>query len=1485
MGISSPLVTSLDPKSTTPGTKTGARTKASSSKPTASTPISSAVASTQRPSSPDRLLPSSSVIPRKSVPSTASPRSVPDQPKPLGQARALPWLQGSNSRTTQANSTGSTSTSRNFPSSVFARRTHNGRRFNDDDRDVGERQRFDLQRLASQATSRDEMGDRDPGTGQTIQGASAQEVPRQVATNGAQEGQDEGGSGAERQPPAPSSTGGDGTSSSGERSRAPSIATAAPNTSTRGFNDSTGGPEVGSRRPSTNNRKSENDDVRTRSATSDEDAARSGAGNRARDGHPSPATLSNIHYWRSPRTNQTLPVIPITSPELLERPSPSGASSPKGRQSDARPTVNQTFDRSASQLPAGGHVRQQTQKFEDQSKPILEGLQVITGPQEEAKQSQLPPKRVRSPGAVVSKAIEGLEKVVGKANADVDGIDTVQRIDPAQTQYWGTKHAHSPEAWHELMSVAAKAGNKLHELESALLLPAEEVVQTQEPPVDPTMLGYTRSKRVTDPQAYWQEVSRATSTVVRDVIQSAENIVAPIEESLASTVQPIDTASITYQKTRRVWEPEAYQTEAAAAVRHVKQIVDTAVQHVTAPVALFAKDLIDGPQLSTPQPSYWTSSRTRQAQGPRPLVAMPSVSSALATVNEHSLSEYSGEVSDDPKSPLGRPRKSLSETSGRRPSLWQTSRQLVGTSTDAGGVEFRRRSKQLSKAADNLNALMDDAITMAKHAAANRKPDEVAQIFKHASQTLRRASTLPQENTHPGESSASDLEILWRPPTTLASADPNAKDFAYASSVRRRGRARTDDPTELHHLGLPITLRTSSLKQANLPLKTKVSALADGRRRSSVISPTTMVMQGSPDLTTSSSSPSKDDETTKTTGVAGQFDLLNPRRRHVSLPPGQGFSLGRHHVRPPIAREWQTGRKRITATIACMNTVFIGLIAGIYAGEVPRIQYQIADTKHVVIYGNVLLFMGIGLTSLIFWPLPLLHGRKPYTLAAFALMLPLQFPQALAIQGYSDPHSLLARFGLLLPRILNGLAMGFANINLLPTLLDLFGASLQSERPHQELVVEDDVRRQGGGIGLWLGVWTWCYIGSLSVGFCIGACIISSMDPAWGFYLVIILLAFFLFINVVAPETRPAPYRRSLIHFFDTYEKIHRRVARGEVKLHISNEGPMWWWEEVWAGLILTKRMLFQPGFAVMALYLGWIYAQVVFFLVLLGALLSRDYMWKSYLVGLASLSFAVGALSAVPLSHANWFSRARWTPQRTDSMTFHHTHYVWTSHMVRRCIFTLTLPLASLAYTVSSPGASVSPGVPIAFVGLVGFLSNLAITECIGIVMETFDTSDLQPGANSKHRQNSLPQSARSRRTNYSSYPRICAGFFLAQSVGFFLAAAATGVSGKLTRALGAQISTAIGAAVLLNLTIGLLVVLWRWKSVQVVPDGVLVNLRGETGNGAVLIGSDAAANGAGDWKPVLIGHPSGKMRRMSLLEWGKWSRWGEIRRLNKLE
>lgn len=219
-----------------------------------------------------------------------------------------------------------------------------------------------------------------------------------------------------------------------------------------------------------------------------------------------------------------------------------------------------------------------------------------------------------------------------------------------------------------------------------------------------------------------------------------------------------------------------------------------------------------------------------------------------------------------------------------------------------------------------------------------------------------------------------------------------------------------------------------------------------------------------------------------------------------------------------------------------------------------------------------------------------------------------------------------------------------------------------------------------------------------------------------------------------------------------------------------------------------------------------------------------------------------------------------------------------WTSHMLRRCTFTLTLPLAGLAYTLSSPGPRVSWIVPVVFAGLVGFMSNLAISECVGLMMETFDTCDLQVGVNNRHRENSLPDPVRKARTHYSSYPRVCAGFFAAQGLGFLLAAAATGVSGILTRAVGAQMTSAGVAGVLLLLTILLLGVLLRVKTLQVLPEGTV---------GTMQSGGAWAAAGTSDtdWRPVVLGNPSGKMRRVSVFEEGRMSRWSEIRRLNMLE
>ena len=76
-----------------------------------------------------------------------------------------------------------------------------------------------------------------------------------------------------------------------------------------------------------------------------------------------------------------------------------------------------------------------------------------------------------------------------------------------------------------------------------------------------------------------------------------------------------------------------------------------------------------------------------------------------------------------------------------------------------------------------------------------------------------------------------------------------------------------------------------------------------------------------------------------------------------------------------------------------------------------------------------------------------------------SIAMPLLFPQALAVGATRNPKLAGWRIGLLLSRAFMGFALGFANMNFLSTLMDLFGASLQSTNPHQEYVDETDVLR------------------------------------------------------------------------------------------------------------------------------------------------------------------------------------------------------------------------------------------------------------------------------------------------------------------------------------------------------------------------------------------------------------------------------------------
>lgn len=611
-------------------------------------------------------------------------------------------------------------------------------------------------------------------------------------------------------------------------------------------------------------------------------------------------------------------------------------------------------------------------------------------------------------------------------------------------------------------------------------------------------------------------------------------------------------------------------------------------------------------------------------------------------------------------------------------------------------------------------------------------------------------------------------------------------------------------------------------------------------------------------------------------------------KAHVSLRGYQGFSLARAYRRHPIARDWSTVRKRFVATVACLSTAVIGVLIGIYAGMVPSIQYMIADLQHYAILGNVFFYIGLAIPSFFFWPLPLLHGRKPYILSSLVLAMPLLFPQAITVSQPRSPYVSTWRWALLSSRAFMGLTLGFASMNFHSVLTDLFGASLMSGNPHQEIVDKHDVRRHGGGMGAWLGLWTWCYTGSLGIGFLLGAVIIDSANPSWGFYVSIILIMFILLLNVVCPEVRRSPFRRSVAEVRNG-NRVSRRVARGEVMMHRVKDGPTWWGQEVYHGILLSLEMLRQPGFLIIALYTGWIYAQVVLIIVLLGALTSRSYQLRSPFVGLCVAFISFGALVAIPFQKANLFSRGRHHQQQSNEDTF-DKKFSWTSHLLRRTIVCLVLPLVGVAYTFASTGPPVPLEIPTLFATMIGLLSGLAISECNGLIMETFDTSDLHPGMTGRPRGASNKSS---KRTNYSSFPCVTAGFAVCHTIGFVLAAVATAVGGNLQRNLGQQAATGVVAGILLILTLLLLAVLIRFKDVQIIPVSKNLEMekwekyRRESIRRRSEVSAPATQNTMTDaemWRPLLMGNPSSRMRRVNILELGSMSRWTEIRKKNRL-
>jgi hypothetical protein len=268
---------------------------------------------------------------------------------------------------------------------------------------------------------------------------------------------------------------------------------------------------------------------------------------------------------------------------------------------------------------------------------------------------------------------------------------------------------------------------------------------------------------------------------------------------------------------------------------------------------------------------------------------------------------------------------------------------------------------------------MEEALRVAGQAAHSGRPDEIAAIFDDATAHLKRATVtqkqLPRRRHHSTDElrhGQDDLHRSFRPvglpeahlPISRQSQPmrryvephyerlgephhlglPAALSRAYMSSTRqslptrRLARPRLDDPVQLHYQEFPIR-SGQYLHDERRPEGVRTKVFNEPARLPPIVQPVPPQTAGSMPTPMTEASSTSHGSSNATTVTADKLDLKHPRKSHISIPAGQDISLGRHHHRQPIAREWPTFRKRMTALIACLNTVFIGLIVGIYVSS------------------------------------------------------------------------------------------------------------------------------------------------------------------------------------------------------------------------------------------------------------------------------------------------------------------------------------------------------------------------------------------------------------------------------------------------------------------------------------------------------------------------------------------------------------------------
>jgi hypothetical protein len=276
----------------------------------------------------------------------------------------------------------------------------------------------------------------------------------------------------------------------------------------------------------------------------------------------------------------------------------------------------------------------------------------------------------------------------------------------------------------------------------------------------------------------------------------------------------------------------------------------------------------------------------------------------------------------------------------------------------------RIADRRPSNAIEVLEQMVQEAVEIADDAKDRRQVEDIYEIIEDARAAIQDAAAHPTRHlmatTSPLKASDSSKETgtvpLELPRVHAEQRDSAAFDWAYPrhtkqpdtssssiSSSDKADRGHSNFSTQSDLLLPPQPIQTASRDHVDFVLRPIAHDHSRGRPRHRVREESarsihrhrhrhrhrsTSISRRRQHISSGFSQydTSCDEEDPSTNPYGNELSIREQAHHHT-------FSLHRHHHRQPIARNWTTGKKRLTAAIACINTALLGIIVGIYVSS------------------------------------------------------------------------------------------------------------------------------------------------------------------------------------------------------------------------------------------------------------------------------------------------------------------------------------------------------------------------------------------------------------------------------------------------------------------------------------------------------------------------------------------------------------------------